>query len=158
MGVARDDGGAARADVDAAVVPAADRQTTTAEDEDLETRLVRTFRDKWSINVERGALHVKLRVPEGTKVKGCDFAKYGFEVYSIAALTAGPGRLYLEGGIAIDGSAGLGTNHSVDLEQLRSYLSVPDDVQRALVVKFWVGTRDNKVRYLVGERLWDDSW
>jgi hypothetical protein len=58
-----------------------------------------------------------------------------------------------------DSEIGSKEEAAYDLKWLKKILAVPvDKVQRALVVRFWAGDDKSKIRYLINERLWDESW
>lgn len=137
---------------------------TAGAKENLETRLVKALKNTWSFRVEDGKLPMSENFPPGLQVEGCEFITYGYEAYSVGAVAAEDdkvyhARFYHAGGLRLDGRVGGSAEWAWDLKWLKKVLGVPEDkVQRALVVRFWAGDRESKVRYLINERLWDDSW
>lgn len=144
--------------------PASATTNSAESKEDLETRLIRALKDTWSFRVEDGKLHMSENFPPGLQVEGCEFIAYGYEVYSVGAVAAEDdkayhARFYHEGGIRLDGMTGGSAKWAWDLKWLKMVLGVPKDkVQRAIVIRFWAGDNESKVRYLINERLWDESW
>jgi hypothetical protein len=135
-----------------------DPATSIATPRDMETQFREAFKDFWSFSIEGDELLLKWRMIKDMNIDGCENADFGFEVYSVAAETAGPGRFYNDGGIRLGENRGTASVSRTKLAHLRALLAVPNDVQRALVVRFWAGPQGSKIRYLVGERLWDGSW
>jgi hypothetical protein len=135
-----------------------------AEKPDLESRLVTALKNTWSMRVQDGKLHISENFPPGLQVEGCKMIAYGFEVYSVGAVAAEDdkvyhARLYHSGSIRLDGISGGAAKMAWDLKWLKKVLGVPEEkVQRAFVVRFWAGDRESKVRYLINEQLWDESW